>query len=397
MELLEQFFNERGSAKSTKTHYTASVKHYTHLNKLSLEELLQEADNEEEQRIRWKNRKLKQRLINFRKYLYENMSEGSAKLYFNDIKTIYKHFMIEVLDLPKFNSRQIDKTYEMTYEDLITKEEIIDAYYEANNSVKNVIVFAMSSGYSKVDLLNLTVGDFIKACKKYITTNNLMDQLQELKNQTVIPTFKGVRQKTDKRFITFCSPEAVEHIVQELMGRDAQIREIFDAADDDEQEDLPEYLSYDDKLFDISESHLNYVVRKINNKLKFGKVGKYAKFRCHALRKFQASTLFNFKEMQWSIEEIDTLQGRSKDKTHRAYFHDDEDKLWEKYCRSVDELMLFKSIHQISDEEYKKVKAENNFYKNEIVKNEIKMEEQQRTIDKIISTQNELEKLLGLQ
>lgn len=393
---LLKFFEDRGSSQKTQSHYKASIKLYEHLNKKSLTQLLKEADYEEERRIRWKRRKVRERLIGFRNYLYLNKAEGTAKLYLQDVRTVYKHFEIELQDLPNFNSHQIDKTYEMDYEDLVTADELIDAYYEANNVTKCIILFALSSGYSKIDLLNLTVADFIKACNKYISESELCKQLVELKGQEVIPTFRGTRQKTTKKFITFCSPEASEHIVQYLLGRDAQIRKNYDDADDEDKEGLPEQLCCDDKLFDVSESHLNYTFRRINNKLGLGKVGKYTKFRCHVLRKYQASALLNFGEIQWTIDEIDTLQGRSKDKTHRAYFHDDSEKLWRKYYDSVDELMLFKSIHTIDEEAYEKLNAENRFYKKEIVRNEQKLEEQQETINKIISNQRELEALLGL-
>lgn len=332
---LLKFFEDRGSSKKTQSHYIASVKLYQHLNNKSLEELIAEADYEEEERIRWKHRKVRERLIDYRNYLFANKAEATAKLYLQDVRTIYKHFEIELQDLPNFNSHQIDKTYEMDYEDLVTTGELIDAYYEANNVTKCIILFALSSGYSKIDLLNLTVADFIKACDKYVQNDELCKQLVELKGQSeVIPTFKGVRQKTDKKFITFCSPECSEHIVQYLLGRDAQIRKKYDDSTDDEKENLPKQLSCDDKLFDVSESHLNYTFRRINNKLGLGKVGKFTKFRCHVLRKYQASTLLNFEEIQWTVDEIDTLQGRSKDKTHRAYFHDDSEKLWKKYYDS---------------------------------------------------------------
>lgn len=394
---LQQFFNERNSSKSTQSHYKAAIKLYEYLNKKTFTELLAEADYEEEEGVRWKNRKIRQRLIDFRNLVFSSKSEGTAKLYLNDVKTVYRHFEIELQSLPIFKSQDIDKTYEMDFDDLITKKELIDAYYEANNVTKCILLFAISSGYSKIDMLNLTIADFIKACKNYINSDELSEQLVELKNQEeVIPCFKDSRQKTGKKFITFCSPEAVEHICQYLIGRDAQIRKNYEEADEEEQEVLNDKLYADAPLFDISESHLNYTFRRINNKLGFGKVSKYSKFRCHVLRKYQASTLLNIENIQWTIEEIDTLQGRSKDKTHRAYFHDDSEKLWKKYYDSVDELMLFKSIHVINEEEFEKVKAENRFYMNEIVKNETKLEEQQRTIEQIINNQRELEAMLGL-
>ena len=59
--------------------------------------------------------------------------------------------------------------------------------------------------------------------------------------------------------------------------------------------------------------------------------------------------------------------------------------------------MLFKSIHKIDSEAFDKLEKENRFYKKELVKNESKLEEQQKTIEKIISNQRELEALLGIE
>lgn len=382
---LEIFFKDKGLAESSQRHYKASVKMYERLHLLTLPELLEEADLEEEKGIRWKNRKLKQRLVDFRNYVYSYKKEGTAKQYMTDIKAIYRHFEIEIQPLPSFNPKNIDKTYEITFDDLPTRQELIDSYYEANNVTKCILTFAMSSGFSKVDMLNLTVGDFIKACSNYISNESLLQQLKELKNQSnVIPTFIGERQKTNKRFITFCSPESVQHICQYLIGRDAELRQ-------DGKE-----LSYDDVLFKVSGTQLANNLRKINTKLKLGLAGNTTRLRCHMLRKFQASTLFNCEKVSWTVAEIDTLQGRSMDQTHRAYFHNDSKKLWAKYEKSVDDLMLFQSIHEIDKAAYENLEKENRFYKNEISKNEKKLEEQERTINEIKSMQEKLEALVGL-
>lgn len=383
MDRLEQFFIERNSAKSTQTHYTASVKLYEELNNMTLNELLVEADAEEEKGIRWKHRKIKSRLVDFRNWLYQNKAEGTARQYFADIRTIYRHFEIEIHDLPRYTSKQIDKTYEMRFEDILTKDEIIDAYYEANNVLKCIILLASSSGLSKVDMLNLTVKDFIEACD--CKNKELFEQLEEIKsNKKLIPCFSGNRQKTAKAYTTFCSPETTQHIVQYLIGRNAQIEYAYQKG-----ESMDCQLRYDDKLFDISDSHLSYSFRLINNKLHLGNVGKSTKFRCHALRKFQATTLLNIKENGFSVQEIDKLQGRSQDKTHRAYFHNDKEALYEKYVQCVDELMLFESIHSVDAAEVEKLKVENLTYKN-------KLADQEKTINQIIENQRELEKLLGI-
>ena len=374
--LLEKLIEEKNHADSTARSFRACIKLYEEVCGKSLDDLIAEADTEEEAGVRWKDRKLKEHLINFRKYLYAHKSEGTAKRYFTIVKTVYTHYEIEIHKLPSFASKQIDKTYKMKHSDLLTKKELIDGYYEANNLVKCIIVFGISSGLSKVDMLNLTVGDFLDACSDYTTQRGVLNQLLELKDKSyIIPCFEGNRRKTDSSFITFCSPEAAEHIIQYLLGENVKLQE----------EELE--LTRDHKLFNITASYVSAVFQNINKKLNLGKAGKFVRFRCHMLRKFHASTLFNTEILTWSVEEIDTLQGRAMDMTHQAYFKNSKEKLFKKYYACVDELMLFKSIHEIDKEAYDKLAEENKFYKNE-------MEEQKKTIDAIKKAQQELEDML---
>ena len=373
--LLEKLIEEKNHADSTARSFRACIKLYEEVCGKSLDDLIKEADAEEEAGIRWKRRQLREHLIEFRKYLYTNRSEGTAKRYMTIVKTVYNHYEIEVHKLPSFASKQIDKTYKMKYSDLLTKEELIDGYYEANNLVKCIITFGISSGLSKVDMLDLTVGDFLDACSEYTTQNGILEQLLELKGKDIIPCFEGNRKKTDSSYITFCSPEAAEHIIQYLIGEDIRLRE----------EGMT--LERDQKLFGITTSYVSKVFQKINKKLNLGKAGKFGRFRCHMLRKFHASTLLNTEILTWTVEEIDTLQGRSMDKTHQAYFKNSKEKLFKKYYACVDELMLFKSIHEIGKDAYDKLAEENKFYKNE-------MEEQKKTIEKIKDAQKELEEML---
>lgn len=406
--MLQRFYEERGLSESTKHHYNASVKAYLAVTGAeSLDTLLEEADNEELQRLPWKQRKIRQHLIDFRNWLYQNKREGTVITYMSDIKGIYRHFEIEIHKLPPYNSKQIQKIYVKKYEDIPTRQELIDAYYEANSEAQDVLLFASSSGMSKVDLLNLTVSDFLEACNEFCLLTNqafphkatLLETLIALKEMdNIIPCFKGERQKTNSRFVTFASPEFTEHKLQHLIGRDAAIKKAYnDANDDDGKLNLPDKLYGDDKLFNISNSHLSLVFRKINDKLDLGRVGSARKFRCHQLRAYQATTLLNIdSDFKFSESEIDTLQGRVKDKTHRAYLVESTSKLFKKYSDNVDALMLFKRINVISEEEVENIRKENNFYKKEIVKNENKLEEQQKRIQEIISNQRELEALLGL-
>ena len=399
MDKFEQFVSEKNMAKKTVDLYRSAVNAYVAHNNMTLDELLEEADNEEEQGIRWKKRTLKTRLISFRKWLFENKSEGTAKQYLARIKTIYRYFEIELQNLPVYSSKQVDKTYEKSYEDIPTREELIQAYYEAKNTMKCFILLASSSGMSKVDILNLTVKDFLIACKEYCDYNSsIREKLNQIRasKEVVVPYFKGERQKTKTTFTTFASPEAAEHIVQYLLGRDAKIRAKYENAFPEEREELPCKLEEYDSLLKIDPDYVMKQFREINTKLSFGTVGKYVKIRSHQLRAFHATTLKNLEDVEWSIEEIDALQGRKKDKTHRAYVTESVSKLRKKYVESVDSLMLFKSIHSINSQQYDEIRNENKFYKNELVKQEKKRKEQEEKINQIIANQRELEALLGV-
>ena len=407
---LEKFFIDKGSSESTKRHYIAAVKIYTRLTGHTLEELIDDADHEEEQRIRWKKRRIKDYLIHFRNYLYANKKESTAILYLTDIKTIYRHYEIELQQLPSFNSKQVDKTYEMSFEDLPTLQELTDAYYEANNVVKCILLFAISSGMSKVDMLNLTVDSFITASSNYLTETKtetgLLSKLFKLRNQDVIPCFEGTRQKTGSRYTTFCSPEAAQHIVQYLIGRDAEIKSNYQwlqkkyeqtqkEEDKHRLENAPQKLELEHQLFKISSSHLGLTFLKINNKLGLEKVGDHTKLRCHMLRKWNASILLNI-DGGFTEQEIDVLQGRRMDKTHRAYFHNNKEKLYEKYLMCVDELMLFMKLHEVDIKEYEKLETENKLYKTELETQSTKMVELERLVTETKKKQKELEVLLGI-
>ncbi|MCF0225826.1 MAG: site-specific integrase, partial [Methanobrevibacter sp.] len=77
-ELIKEFQNIRRLTQSSINTYNTVFKMYSEYNEKTLYELLEEAEQEEEQGVRWKHRKLKKRLIEFRGYLYDNYLKNSA-------------------------------------------------------------------------------------------------------------------------------------------------------------------------------------------------------------------------------------------------------------------------------------------------------------------------------
>lgn len=314
--LLNDFVKTRNLSSRTKHGYKDSLKKYTSFHNVSFVNLLNEADQDEDDGIRWKNRKLKQRLIHFRIFLYENFMIATAKVHFQRILTLYRHFEIEIHELPKISVKSCKQYKPITFEDLPTKEIIRNAVELSNPVMRAIILFMSSSGCARRETLNLTIQDFIDASYEYHRKKDIKEALLILKElDDVIPTFRIRRQKTNKFYFTFCSPDASKEIVNYLLNN--------------------RKLDSKDKLFKINLDYLNNNFGKINDELGLGKAGAYNRFRSHMLRKFHASTLYNA-ENGLSLEEIDALQGRKKDDTHSSYFMENPQNLKLKYFLLID-------------------------------------------------------------
>lgn len=343
-ELINYFSKTRKLQKSTYLSYKTYIKQYTEFNQKTMIELLQEAEDEEEQGIRWKHRTLRKRLIEFRAYLYDNYAYSTAKSRFSKLLAFYKHFEIEIHQLPKISTINADKTH-MGFKDLPDKGIIKKALKVANPVMRAIILFMSSSGSARAETRNLTIQDFIDATNnKYISyhqSDNIYEVINQLKNRDdIIPVFHMKRQKTNKYYYTFCSPEASSEIINYLSSRTVK-------------------LTPETPLFDVSQQMFSIYFREINNKLGLGKLdNRRAKFTSHMLRKFHSTSLWNEKV---SVEIVDTLQGRGKDQTHSSYFWENPLKLRELYIDHMDCLTINLDVNSLSikSPEFVKLESEN--------------------------------------
>ena len=312
-QYLQKFFKERNIRLSTQKCYESALKKYISYHNLSLDELINEAIMEEDERIPLKERKLKKRLIDFISFILEgNVSDTTSRTYFSNVKSFYRHFEVEIPYLP---SIKYNRNYESNYFDIPTKDHIAQALDIVSIDLKALILFMSSSGTAKAETLSLSVGDFISATSEYHSGGSLNQILNVLgENDSVVPTFYLKRIKTDKYYYTFCSPQATSAIVKYLKSRTN--------------------LSIDDKLFDFTDSIIMIRFKEINDSLGWGFKGKYRFFRSHTLRKFHASNI------GLSVEYIDALQGRSKNEVHEAYVKTNPKKLKEIYMSAMKNVMI---------------------------------------------------------
>lgn len=338
--IIDEFVKARRLKKGTAEQYQIALNFYSKFQEKPLSELLSEADAEEEQGIRWKNRKLKQRLLKYRNYLYEKYVKSTADLKFALIKTFYKHYEIEIHDLPTLNKKNIKLSVPLKFKDLPDKELIKKALKIANPLMRAIILFMSSSGCARAETLSLSVQDYLDATREYHNTNDISEAVRVMHDQDIVPTFYLKRIKTNKYYFTFCSPEANREIINYLLLR----------------EDLDNDKLSETQLFKCNTAYFERHFAKINNTLNLGKIGAHNKFKSHILRKFHATNLYNNK---MSLEEIDALQGRSKEATHSSYFTEDPTKLKEKYIQHLDCLTINMDVNQLDIKSPEFVQLEN--------------------------------------
>lgn len=322
-ELLEKVFLERNIKISTRKGYIVSISHWFEYHNGKYSNLKENIDfyvSEEDKRIPMRERSIKKDLIGFREYLLNLPSiesNRSLSSYFSKVGSIFRHFGLEMPDLPPV---KMDKGYVSNFKDLPTHDMIRTAVDQSPLSLKSLILFMSSSGSAKAETLSITIGMFLKGCWEYTketpSQDNISECINELKGRhDIVPMIYLRRLKTDKWYYTCCSPEASYMIFKYLASRNN--------------------LKWDDKLFPFKSSLVLTRFQEINDNNNWGRVGHYRRFRGHALRKFMASNI------GLPRDQVDSFQGRSKDMIQEAYFKQDPEKLKQIYLAAMHNILIY--------------------------------------------------------
>ena len=334
-ELLQDFMKRRNLKPSSMRQYKTTFKKYSEYNDMPLVDLLLEAEREEDERIPQRRRTLLTRLIDFRNHITRTYKKNYVKSVMTKIITLYTTYGLEIPKLPSQSDKNMNEPSPICFKDLPDKDIIEASLNITTPLMKAIILFMSSSGCARTETLNITIQDFIEATKDYHSSDNIYEVIETLKqSDDIIPTFKLKRQKTDKWYYTFCSPEAVNAILDYLTT-------------------IQKPLHNTDKLFQYHEVTVCYKFQEINDELGLGKRGTYNRFRSHMLRKFHAS---NLKNHGMSKEDINQMQGKGQNIVDEAYFFDDPNILREKYIEHLDCLLIDSSrrvkteLQQVTDE-----------------------------------------------
>lgn len=340
-QLFQDFTTNRNlSNESTIGGYLTSLTGYCDYFNMSIEELIQEAEDEEEENVRESKRSVKRRLVEYRNYLHkEKYSNKTVSTKMSDITFFYAECDITIPQLGKPN---VPYDTEISFEEVPKKEHVQKAI-ETTTSIKNraLFLFCMVSGSGSAEAREFTIEEYIKGVKgieihKDISDINIEQVLDEVDgDKELVPTFHFVRVKRNRDYYTCITPEANQFIINYLKTR--------------------ENLTLDDKVFDYSRKSLIRAFQHVNDKNNWGWVNQDRQrfFTSHQLRRLNANL----------IDEpllVNQIQGRKFDATSEAYFKRDPHKINQHYLRWLDELTIYEQyrVNFVTDETYAKLTNE---------------------------------------
>ncbi len=335
---LKRFCLERNLGDHTVRKYYVNLKRYVNFCNKTLEELLEEADEEEDRVTRQGRRKIRERLIDFRVYLKENYATNTVLTNMTCVTTFYKHFDITIPELPRMVYNESPNS-SIEFKDLHTIDDIKTAIENSKNPKhKALYLFMACNGTSRNEISKFKYSQFLSAIQEYFpdveTPQDIVDALDgKCDELDIIPIFKMYREKTRYHYYTAISPECVQFCINYIKQQGLGLKE-------------------DTPFFQLSVDGVSGAFKLMNNKMKWGKKGSIDFFSPHRIRKFNAS----------AIEDTDFanyIQGRKPNKIRETYFKKDIENVREEYKKHMHKFNIYAHYDvMINSEAYKKMKKQ---------------------------------------
>ena len=323
-ELIDNFHRRARHSPATVKAYRIVFNRYGKFHNMSLCELLDEAIEEQEQRLPISRLSIYDRILDFRDFMMENYKENTALSSESKIKTFYRYNRVEIPFIPPVNARTLRRSDVIGFEDLPTKEELRLALEFADDNLKLWILVLISTGASRADAKLMTNRAFFEGTRSYHEKDDFEDALKYLADcDDVVCAFRLFRQKTNRPYYAFLNPECVREIARvKLKQKD------FDL-------DAP--------LLRYNLNHLTDKFRRLNDYLGFGEVAGFSRLRPHMIRKFHASYLNQgaLEDALLNRDDIDSLHGRVINKTRETYFKENPEYLKLKYVSVMSNISLY--------------------------------------------------------
>ena len=290
------------SSENTKKAYTTTIRKYESFHKISMENLIREALEEQENNVPEHQLSIYNRIMDFQSYLIDNYVHSTIKHDITRIKTIYKRSRVRLPYFPPLDPKNCKHNDFIDYYEVITKDEIKLALPYLTDNLQARVMLMATGGYSLNETDTMTVRKFLDELYPYHHEKDPNLAMRILAAQdNIVWVSKMVRVKTQKPYYGFCNPETTQAIAKSWVDK---VKDI------------------DAKLFRQTKQWVTRQMGGVNDALGFGKAGGFRRFTPHPLRRFNATNLNGASlsyEEEMQIRNIDELQGRGMTDTQSRY------------------------------------------------------------------------------
>lgn len=327
------FIKRRRVADTTHKQYIKRMKSYCNFTKKLPNELINEAEEEQDAGIKSRKRKTTRYILDYVDAMEKaGQSENTIR---NSIDTVTGFYHEYDIDTPRIRGLSKQNGKNASLNELPTKEHVKEALKHCSLRNKAIVLIHFSSGMGASEVRHLTYKDFLNSVDEYLDLEK-RDKLDvkkvahQLKGRDdLIGTWKIRRYKTGMPYITFNSPESTRAILDYLLERERQNKKL---------KNLDDYLFVNAYNAQISEEGHLLIFQRINDKAEFGyRENNRRFFTSHQLRAMFQSTLYRA-----GIDKlaIDWMAGHKINEVDEAYFKVDPKKLKMTYMKALKDLTL---------------------------------------------------------
>jgi len=362
------------TSKYGKRNQLIAMKHYTDFIGMNPDELVEEAEREDDEIRKFKNRKIKTYLAQFKNHLESKYAPTTTKMYLTYVSLFYKYHEINIKPVKMEKKARPMKGNNKRIED---KGLIAMVLKRASVKHKAIILTIISSGLAGEDVRAIPLQAYFGGYDP----------------ETEVCTLRLRRHKTGVDFVTFLNPEATRAINDyleirrkskdssqqinhdgsgylfildtvkpiysdpEYEDKHAKCRELLQSGH--EESEIPaELLKYKDDKEEYRK-YSRYAFLKIFNHLSdrceiTSPKGEFNVFRAHNLRKFFNQTMQNRNVNHILVE---TWMGHEIDATNSAYSQYSPAQL-ETYMSVMHHLYIDKQLDVAGSPEYQALEAE---------------------------------------
>jgi integrase len=278
------FVTDRDLSSSTIRIYAMHLQKFCNVVGKYPTQLIEEAEDEEDEEIRSRKRKIKKYIEMYHTWLIEgDYAPSRIRVAITVVRSFYNHNDILIPTIQKTKIRDEEVNHE------IYSIPNIDDIRHAMKYIKSwkwkaAVLLMMSSGMGLSEIISLKIKNFLEAIKIYIEDISIdnVDQIESicnkiLKEKDIVGEWRVIRSKTKYPYITFNTTESNHAICEYLLEYPPK--------------------SIDEPLFrnpysnNVPAKTCHQFFYRVNARAGFKNIGRQTFFRSHNLRKFFVSTL----------------------------------------------------------------------------------------------------------